>query len=282
MKTTSRREFLVLGGAALVTGTFARETAPDDRPGVSGVSKVLPFEMGIASYTFRSFPLETVIEATARLGMRNVTLKEMHLPLQSSESEIAAVVKKISSAGLRLVSAGVVYMKSEEEVRRAFAYARVAGLKFLVGVPEPPLLGIAEQCVKETDIALAIHNHGPTDKRFPSPESVCTGIAGMDKRMGLCLDIGHTQRLGLDPTAEFERFQDRVLDIHFKDVSSADASGKTIEIGRGVIDIPKFLRSLIKAGYSRTVHFEFEKDQNDPMPGLAESVGYSRGVLATL
>ena len=57
--------------------------------------------------------------------------------------------------------------------------------------------------------------------------------------MGLCIDVGHTQRLGLDPAHEVERFSDRLLDIHMKDVSSADAGGKEVEIGRGVIDIPK-------------------------------------------
>ena len=67
-----------------------------------------------------------------------------------------------------------------------------------------------------------------------------------------------------------------------KDVSEGTAKGKTIEIGRGVIDIPKFLRTLIKIGYSGIVAFEYEKDADDPMAGLAESVGYARGVLAAL
>jgi inosose dehydratase len=100
--------------------------------------------------------------------------------------------------------------------------------------------------------------------------------------MGLCIDVGHTQRLGLDPSSEVERFFDRLLDVHIKDVSSADAKGSTVEIGRGVIDTPKLLRTLAKLKYSATVHFEHEKDQKDPLPGAAESVGYVRGVLVAL
>ena len=100
--------------------------------------------------------------------------------------------------------------------------------------------------------------------------------------MGLCIDVGHTQRLGLDPAGEIERFFDRLLDVHVKDVSSADAKGSTVEVGRGVIDIPKMLKTLVKLGYSRTIHFEHEKDQNDPLPGVSESIGYVHGVLATL
>jgi inosose dehydratase len=282
MDNTTRREFLTSLGVAALASSFPAEFAKgaDGPPG--GKLPGIPFDLGIASYTFRLFPLDKVLEMASRLGIRKLTLKDMHLPLRSSEEEIRSTLEKISHAGLVLASAGVVYMKSEEEIHDAFAYAKMAGLKLLVGVPEQSLLKIAEQYVKETGIALAIHNHGPTDERFPSPESVYTRIAALDKRMGLCIDIGHTQRLGLDPSVEFERFSDRVLDVHIKDVSSADAGGKTVEMGRGVIDIPKFLKTLLRLRYSGTLHFEFEKDEKDPLPGLAESIGYARGVLAAM
>jgi sugar phosphate isomerase/epimerase len=70
--------------------------------------------------------------------------------------------------------------------------------------------------------------------------------------------------------------------VHIKDVTAAAKEGGTIEIGRGVIDIPKFLKTLIKLNYKGSVSFEFEKDGKDPLPGVAESVGYVRGVLATI
>ena len=152
----------------------------------------------------------------------------------------------------------------------------------MVGVPDAPLLPLAEEKVKETGIAMAIHNHGPNDERFPSPEDAYRAIQKMDRRVGLCIDVGHTARLGLDPAVETERFFDRLLDVHIKDVSAADQKGTTVEVGAGVIDIPKLLRTLVRLGYSKTVHFEHEKDAKDPFPGLAESVGYVRGVLAAL
>jgi inosose dehydratase len=236
----------------------------------------------MASYTFRAFTLDQAIEMTRRLALKKITLKDMHLPMNSSDGDIKSVLGKIRNAGLELSSCGVVYMTTEAEVERAFAYAKAAELKMLVGVPQPPLLELAEKKAKETDILLAIHNHGPTDERYPSPESAYKLIAKMDKRMGLCIDVGHTQRLGLDPSVEIERFFDRLYDVHFKDVSSADAKGTTVECGRGVIDIPKSLKTLARLRYSRTLHFEHEKDQKDSLPGVAESIGYVRGVLATL
>ena len=280
MSNPSRRDFLSGLGAAVLGGTMPttalgaalRQTLPSSRQ--------LPFDLGIASYTFRAFSLDETIAMAARLDARKLTLKDMHLPMNASEVAISSARARIADAGLVLASLGVIYMNSEEEIRHAFAYARMAGVKVVVGVPDPSLMEVVERYVKESDIALAIHNHGPGDRRFPTPESAYTRMAGMDKRMGLCIDIGHTQRAGLDPAKVIEGFFDRVLDIHIKDVTSSDVDGGPVEIGRGVIDIPKLLETLIRLGYSRTLHLEYEKDETDPLPGAAESIGYLRGVLA--
>jgi inosose dehydratase len=279
MNAFTRRDFLKTAGLVSAAATIPLDTLPIAESPAS--SKAL-FSFGIASYTFRSFTLDQTIEMTKRLGLTHMTLKEMHLPLTSTAEEIALIRKKIADAGLMLASCGVVYMKTEEEIKNGFAYATAVGLKMLVGVPDQSLLPVAERYVKETDIILAIHNHGPTDQRFPSPESAYRLIEKMDSRMGLCIDVGHTQRLGVDPSTEIERFADRLFDVHIKDVNTADAKGTTVEMGRGVIDIPKILKTLIRLKYSRTVHFEFEKDQKDPLPGVAESVGFTRGVIAAL
>jgi inosose dehydratase len=282
MKDNSRRDFLKLAGLTTLAGSLPLSNLLAVGRAVKTGKTPIPFELGMASYTFRAFTLDQAIEMTKRLALRRITLKDVHLPMKSTAEEIGIVLEKLKNAGLTLSSCGVVYMRTEEEVQHAFAYAKAAGIRIMVGVPDEPLLGLAERQVKETDISLAIHNHGPTDQRYPSPESAYRLIATMDRRMGLCIDVGHTQRLGLDPAHEVERFFDRLLDIHMKDVSSADAKGSTVEIGRGVIDVPRLLRTLVRLQYSGTLHFEHEKDEKDPLPGVAESVGYVRGALGTI
>jgi len=104
----------------------------------------------------------------------------------------------------------------------------------------------------------------------------------MDKRMGLCIDIGHTVRVGADLIASTEKCADRLMDVHMKDVTEAAPRGHGIQVGRGVIDIPPFLRTLRRLNYSGVVSFEYEEEAKDPLPGLAESVGYVRGVWAAM
>ena len=206
-----------------------------------------------------------------------------HLPLDSSPAQIADVVKKVKDAGLTLYAGGVISMKKEPDIHHAFEYAKAAGMKVIVaGSLTPDLLGLVDKKVKQYDIKVAIHNHGPGDKLYPTPDRAYDRVKPYDKRIGFCHDIGHTQRLGVDPAASTEKVADRLHDVHIKDVTGPTAKDHGCEIGRGVIDIPKFLRTLVKIKYAGVVSFEYEKDADDPLAGLAESVGYVTGALAAI
>lgn len=173
-------------------------------------------------------------------------------------------------------------MNNEEEVDRAFAYARAAGMSLIVGVPEVSLLDLVNRKVQEFNIHLAIHNHGPEDPLYPTPQSIYERLQGLDRRVGMCLDVGHARPSGLDPAQEAESCADRLLDVHIKDVTDPSSAGQPVEIGRGVVDIPSFLQALLRLRYGGVVALEYEKDARDALSGAAESIGYVRGVLAAL
>jgi sugar phosphate isomerase/epimerase len=107
-------------------------------------------------------------------------------------------------------------------------------------------------------------------------------IKDLDDRIGMCFDIGHNMRDGHDPVADIKKYKNRIFDLHLKNVSAAKAEGKTIELGRGVIDIPAVVKMLAKTNYTGHLAMEYEKDMKDPMAGIAESVGYYRGVVDAL
>jgi len=279
----NRRQFLAVA-AASVTGAGVALDRPA-RAAAYGTGKRTPkerFQLGLASYTLRKFNLDDTLAMTKRVGLKYIAFKDFHLALDSSPEKIRSVVRKVKDAGLELYGGGVIYMRTEQQVRQAFAYAKAAGMKVIIGVPKPNLLPLVDKMVKQYDIKVAIHNHGPGDKDYPVPATAYERIKDLDERIGLCNDIGHTMRAGVDPSASIVKYADRLYDMHIKDVSAATAKGHGVEIGRGVIDIPAVLRSLIQIDYSGIVSFEYEKDAEDPMPGLAESVGYVRGVLAAL
>jgi inosose dehydratase len=284
-ESSSRRRFLQMAGASAVACAApgrGRALAAESARRPAAAPTPVGYQLGMASYTLRLFPVDQAIEMTKRLGLTRICFKDFHLKMDATGAEIAETVAKVKAAGLDLYAGGVIYMKSEAQVDRAFEYAKAAGMKMIIGVPTYELIAYTNRKVQEYDIPVAIHNHGPDNPLFPTPQSAYERIVGMDKRMGLCMDAGHTQRSGIDPAESAEKYIDRLLDVHIKDVSAATAQGRTIEIGRGVIDIPKLLRTLKRIGYKGTLALEFEKDEKDPLPGSAESIGYLRGVIAAM
>lgn len=283
MKKTTRREFFKLAATGTAAASLSTLLSPSPRHGrLQPESEAGSLKLGMASYTFREFGLEETLSMTKRLGLRHICFKSFHLPLESTEDEIIAVAKRVNEAGLDLYGCGVVYMRNAEEVSRAFDYARAAGMRIIIGVPDHELLDLVDKKVREYDIQVAIHNHGPGDKLYPTPESVYEKIKDLDSRIGLCLDIGHTLRAGVDPADSATKFVNRLLDVHLKDVTAASSEGGPIEIGRGLIDIPQFIKTLLKDNFTGVASLEYEKDGKDPLPGAAESIGYIKGVLSMM
>jgi inosose dehydratase len=283
---TTRRHFLQWAGvgaaASLVARSgFADGAAANEQPTAKPVAK-RTFDLALASYTLHKFPLDKVLAMTNRVGLRHLCLNPIHLPVTSTPEQIAQAVAKVKAAGLDLYGSGVVDMRTPANVQQAFDFAKAAGVRVLISLPLPEVLPLVSDMVKKHDIRVAIHNHGPGDKVYPTPDVAYEKIKSLDPRVGLCMDIGHTARNGVDPIHAAEQFADRLLDVHIKDINVAAASGQGVEIGRGVLNIPKFLRTLKRIGYAGMVSFEYEKDPDDPLAGLAESVGYVRGVLAAI
>lgn len=244
-------------------------------------SNAIPSDLkiGLASYTLRDFNIDQVIAICKELDIKNLALKSMHLPLDSSTADIQKVSSKIRKEGINLYGGGVIYMKSKDEVDNAFRYAKAADLKVIIGVPNHELLPYVEKKVMEHDIKLAIHNHGPGDKVYPTPDVCFEKVQNMDSRMGLCVDVGHVVRLGLDPLSPLKNYSERIYDIHLKDVTGTVAESQSTQIGRGVMPVGEILKTLSEIEYKGIVALEYEKNGPTANLGLAESIGYIRGIL---
>lgn len=278
----SRRNFIqksALGMAASVSMPFLCKANNFEN---ANFKKESNLPIGIAGYTFAKFDVDKSIAMMNRLNVGYLSIKDMHLPLDSSEEKIKEVLSKFNQANIKAYTVGVIYMKTKQEVDTAFDYAKKAGVNMIVGVPTYDLLDYTEQKVKAMDIKMAIHNHGPEDKLYPGPQNVYEHIKNRDQRMGLCLDIGHAIRAGADPGKAIIDYKDRLFDLHIKDVTGAVKNAKAIEIGRGVIDFNALVSALNKINYKGVCSIEYEKDMTDPLPGIAESIGFFRGVLASV
>ncbi len=279
LKGISRRGLLQAGVVAAVslgdTGPPAlAQTGGERRDTWHGL------KVSVASYTLRKVPLDVCIKDIQRTGLKYVSLKDMHLPFNTTAEQRKEIAQKFKDAGITPLSCGNVGMKNDEaSIRTAFEYARDIGLPTIVCAPPKEALPILDKMVKEFDIKIAIHNHGPEDKTFPSPNEVWDAVQPFDKRIGLCIDVGHCARAQVDPVEAILKCRERLYDMHLKDISNTTPKGAPVEVGRGVLNIQGILESLLKIHYPHLVSFEYEKNDDDPLPGLMECVGYTRGVL---
>lgn len=248
--------------------------------GVEGWESWQDFKLGVASYTFRKMTLDDTIKALKRLNLFYISIKDFHLSLTSTKAERAAAMQKLKDAGITPLSCGNITMQNDEaDVRRAFDYAKDCAIPTIVCSPHPDSMALLDKMVKEYDIRLAIHNHGPEDKRFPSPYDVMKAVKDYDNRIGLCIDVGHTARAKVNPAEAILKCKDRLYDLHFKDISSTEPNGQTIEAGRGVLDLPAIVKALHKIKYPHLVSIEFEGWEADPLPAVAETLGYAKGLM---
>jgi sugar phosphate isomerase/epimerase len=277
---TDRRDFLkqsivgaaLLGASPLMAITNADVLKPKTQPATN------PFQLGMAGFTFVNFDLETTLKTLKRLGVHYLCIKDFHLPLNANEEQIKAFHAKCAEYEVTGYAVGPIYMKTEAEVDRGFEYARRVGVKLIVGVPNYELLPYVDEKVKEYDFYYAIHLHGPDIKTYPDATDAWEHTKDLDKRLGMCLDIGHDLRNGCDPVKDLKKYHTRVFDMHIKDVTDSTKAGHAIELGRGKIDFPALVKMMRKVNYTGKCSLEYEKDMKDPFLGIAESIGYFKAI----
>ncbi len=241
-------------------------------------------KLGVASYSFRKFSRAQAIQMTKELGTPYLNVKDFHLKLDSSPEEIAAARKEFSDNGIVLVGCGNISFDKDDEadIRHKFEYAKLAGFPLIVCAPTHTTLPKLEKFVREYNIKIAVHNHGPEDKNFPTPQSVLDAVKDMDARCGLCMDIGHTSRTGVDIVEWIAKAGPRLLDMHAKDLSDPMVKESQVAVGEGKLPIRQIFAQLIKMKYNGSVNLEYEIQADDPLPGMKKSFAYMRQVLDSL
>ena len=276
----SRRNFIRKTGAAMLATVALPAVTGENIYGKSPVKQSKKddlFKLAIAGFSFVRFNIDESLKMMQRMDVHYLCIKDFHLPLKSTDEEIKAFHAKLKEKNVTGYGVGPIYMKTEAEVDVAFDYAKRVGVQMIVGVPNHELLPYIDKKVKEYDFNFAIHIHGPDIALYPNAKDVIEHVQHLDRRMGVCLDVGHDTRDGYNPSDDLKKYHARVFDIHIKDVTEASKNGKTCEMGRGIIDIPEFIKTLRKVKYSGACSLEFEKDMDDPLAGLAESIGYFKG-----
>lgn len=254
---------------------------PSDAQIVEGKRGSDDFKIGVAGFTYRQFSIDETLSQLEQMGVKYLSIKDFWLPLKSTKEEMESFKAKCASHNVNGYILGPIYMNSEAEVDRAFDYAARYGSTMFIGVPKYELIDYVIRKVADTGIRVAIHTHGPDGQPFPNIQKVVELVKDPLLGVGCCMDLGHSVRMGEDIVKDMKKYRQWIYDIHIKDESEASPKGQTWEMGRGVMDFKPIIETLRKIGYTGVVSLEFEKNGDNPSMGVAESIGYLRGVCDT-
>lgn len=282
MKNTFSRRSFMQSSALVAAACVASAPATSSAQALTETGKPSPIKLGICSYTFRQFTRAQMIEFLKQLNITDLNVKDTkdHLPMDPAQEEQALADYK--AAGIKLHAAGAIYFPSsdEKDIRGKFEYAKRAGIDVIVaGDPTPESLKWIERFVKEYDIKIAIHNHGPEDKFFPSPFDVLKAIKDMDPRIGFCIDVGHAVRANANVVEAIHATGPRLYDMHVKDLTSYKSRESQVAVGEGILPFREIFKALAEIKYPGFVDLEYEIHGDNPMPGVIESFAYMRGML---
>ncbi len=245
----------------------------------------VPFVLGVASYSLRKKSRAEAIAAMRKLDVHHASVKEFHLRYTSTPEEIAAAKQEFAAAKIKVASGGNISLSGDDAtLRKMFEYAKAAGMPMIVCAPTHATVAKVEALVKEFDIRAAIHNHGPEDKHFPTPQSVLDAVKNMDARMGLCIDIGHTARTGADVVESIVTAgkANRLFDLHVKDLTDFKGKSSQVAVGEGKMPMKQIFQALKKLNFKGGAMLEYEINADDPLPGMEKSFAHMRQVLATV
>ena len=259
-----------------------------------GVSAPVAFKLGVAGFTFHKRTLDDALAIMRQADVHFLCVKDFHLPFTATDADIAAFRGKCAAFGVAPYAIGPIYVDEADSLREQFKFAMRLGVKVVVGVPfeeflgedgqkrrrgSRPLLLEADKLVKEFDIRYAIHNHGPQfGELFPDVEYGWNLGKDLDPRSGFCIDVGWEYGCGKDPAETIRKHADRIFDAHIKNFEIGKPDGASVPLPRGKIDLAEVFQAFADIGYGGVCSLEYERDFEDNLLAVVESIAYERGL----
>ena len=267
----SRRGFLAAGAATCAAvsplAAFAREAAAAD------------LNLGIQLYSLRGYKVDEAMKHARDIGFRFVEFYGDMFPVNSDAAAIAAMKKKLADLGLTASAHGVNGFGGDAAAnRKVFEFAKAAGIPCISADPSPEAFKSLDELVKEFDIRIAIHNHGPKH-RYNKVVDVLKAIEGHDERIGACADLGHYIRSGEKPTEVIRLLKGRLYGIHLKDMQDVT---KGVILGKGHLDVPAVMAALVQTNFPKNgaLSLEYEENPENPLADIRQCYAVAAGALA--
>ncbi len=268
----TRRQVLTSTSAALAIASL---------PKSAWAAAPYPYKLGIQLYSLRGYKVGEALQHAKNLGFEQVEFYSGMLPTDASADEITAMRKTVADLGLTISAHGVNRFSNDvEKNRKLFEFATALGIPTITADPDPDSFDGLDELVKEFDLRVAIHNHGP-GHRYNKVVDVLKAIDGHDERIGACADLGHYIRSGEQPAEVIRLLKGRLYGIHLKDFAEMTQKSKGVILGKGHLDVTAVLGAMQSVGFPEDGAFslEYEENPSDPLADIRECVAVANAAL---
>ena len=176
-----------------------------------------------------------------------------------------------------------------DQITRQLAFAQGLGVDRVVSSGahrrgEGPFANVLE-CLRRLEPALAGTNltlgvephYRSVIEQESDFDTICAEFP--NPQIGICPDIGHFYSAGVDVYRLLAKYPHRIVHTHIKDHIGTQSVG----IGRGEIDVARFVRALAEIGFAGCLALELEHlDKEHTQQYVYEARVFLEGVLATL
>ena len=274
MTAISRRNFIIASTSAVAATSLVSKCLADQSS---------DYKLGIQLYSLRGFDLDTALKHAAELGFAEVEFYSGMLPIDASDEEIAATKKKVADLGMSISAHGVNKLTKDADAnRQIFIFAKKLGIPTITADPDPDAFDNLDELVKEFDIRIAIHNHGPRH-RYNKAVDVLRAIEGHDERIGACADLGHYIRSGQSATEVIRLLKGRLYGIHLKDFAEMQDKTEGVVLGKGHLDVKGVFDALRMVDFpaNGAISLEYEENPKDPIDDIRQCVAVAKAAMGT-
>lgn len=282
MSMLSRRTMLGQCGVAAV-GMAAAGWASRGLTALAA-SKASQLKLGLQIYSFRELPVDAALKHAQEIGFEQIEFFGGMLPINSTAEQIKVMRDKVSKLGMTISAHGVNPFTADAAAnRKTFEFAKAVGIRCITADPSPDSFANLDELVKEFDIRVAIHNHGPAH-RYNKALDVLHAIEKHDERIGACADLGHYIRSGEKATEVIRLLKGRLYGIHLKDFATMTKDAEGVILGKGHLDVAAVFAALLDVNFPAdgALSLEYEMNPKNPVADVKECMAVAKKALATL
>jgi inosose dehydratase len=276
MIRTNRRQFTksVVAGAMMVG--LQRHSLLRAEAAKAGL------HLGVQLYSFRKFSVDDALKHAQQLGFEQVEFYSGMLATASTAEAVKETLSKVHANHLTVSAHGVnKFTKDATANRKIFEFAKVLGIKNITADPDPDSLDNLQELVREFDIRIAIHNHGPKH-RYNKAIDVLKAVENRDERLGACADLGHYIRSGERPTDVIRLLKGRLYGVHLKDFAEMKDKSEGVVLGKGHLNCAEVFDAMRQVGFPNdgALSLEYEEHPDNPIDDIRECVAVAKAALA--